>query len=348
MHFLQTNAVNLNGLLIALKTFLAANGWTVLADGTGGGGLTLEMTNGNGHSFSFASITQAQNDWSTGVSVGFNDRLLRIAYQKSNIGMAAGYTAKPADTNDMAGPFPNLWFVTDNAASYCHVVAQTGNARYAHFSFGDLNNRGLHAVNLPYAFGLYYVYWQWNPWSPANSIDYNAFIDPRSGSHHIGFYCEQSTTENIAFTGNCARVGIPNGLLDTALGFTAGAIEAPILRQLDNRNIAKDPSGVVTGHFLDFLHQYDNQGYTGGVPIFPCSIIVADVPDAAHTVVGEYPGIGQVNMDGLSPGQELDFGAEAWLAFPLKQAGTYAGMNGGISPQPITNSLNYGIAIKKA
>lgn len=347
MHFLQTNAVNLNGLLIALKNFLSANGWTVLADGTGGGGLTLEMTNGNGHSFSFASTTVAQNDYSSGVAVAFNDRLLRIAYQKSDIGMAAGYTAKTADVNDMAGPFSNIWLVTDAAATYCHVVTQIGN-RYSHFSFGDLNNRGLHAVNLPYAFGLTYIYWQWNPWSPANSSGYNAFIDPSSGNHVIGLFCEQSTTENIAFSGNCSRVGIPNGLLDPALGFTAGAIEAPILRGLANRNLSKDPSGLIGGHFLDFLHQYDNQGYTGGVPIFPCSIIVSDVAGAAHTIVGEYPGIGQVNMDGLSPGQELDFGAEQWLAFPFKQAGTYAAMNGGISPQPITNSLNYGVAIKKA
>jgi hypothetical protein len=52
MQFLQTNAIDLNGLLIAIKNFLSAHGWTVLADGTGGGGLTLEMTNANGHDFS--------------------------------------------------------------------------------------------------------------------------------------------------------------------------------------------------------------------------------------------------------------------------------------------------------
>lgn len=347
MHFLQTNAVDLNGLLIALKNFLSANGWTVLADGTGGGGLTLEMTNANGHSFKFTSRVDAQNSWATGVSVGFNDRLLAVAFQKSDIGMAAGYTTKAAETNDMAGPFSNIWLFTDNAATYCHVVTQIGN-RFSHFSFGDLNNRGLHAVNIPYAFGLYYIYWQWNPWSPANSSGYNAFIDPSAGQHNIGFFCEDAVSENIAFANNCTRVGLPDGVVDPLLGFTDGPLEAPTLRGLSNRNLSKDPSGLIGGHFLDFIHQYDNQGYTGGVPIFPCSIIVYDPAATAHTIVGEWPYIGQVNMDGLSPAQELTFAGETWIVFPLKQAGTYAAMNGGISAQPITNSLNYGIAIKKA
>jgi hypothetical protein len=97
MQFLQTNAIDLNGLLIAIKNFLSAHGWTVLADGTGGGGLTLEMTNANGHSFKFTSATVARTRYATGVAVAFNDRLLKVAFQKSDIGMAAGYTTHRAN-----------------------------------------------------------------------------------------------------------------------------------------------------------------------------------------------------------------------------------------------------------
>jgi hypothetical protein len=61
--------------------------------------------------------------------------------------MAAGYTTHYAQTNDMQRSVFERLVVTDNAATYCHVVMQTGNARYNHFSFGDLDNKGLHAVN---------------------------------------------------------------------------------------------------------------------------------------------------------------------------------------------------------
>jgi hypothetical protein len=210
MHFLQTNAVDLNGLLIALKNFLSANGWTVLADGTGGGGLTLEMTNANGHSFKFTSRVDAQAAYWTGVSVAFNDRLLQIAYQKSNIGMAAGYTVTPAESNDCSGPFSNVWLFTDAASTYCHCIMQTDNARYNHFSFGDLDNKGLHGVNIPYAMGLYYMYWPNGPNYINGNLPFNA---PNHGAHNIGMFCEDASSEVVAGTGRAIRLGVPNGFL---------------------------------------------------------------------------------------------------------------------------------------
>jgi hypothetical protein len=345
MVFLQTNAVDLNALLIALKNFLSANGWTVLADGTGGGGLTLEMTNANGHDFKFTSRVDAQVAFWTGVGVAFNDRLLQIAFQKSDIGMAAGYTTAPAETNDMSGPFSNVWLVTDAAATYCHCVLQTGNARYNHFSFGDLDNKGLHATVLPYAMGLYYFYWP----NGANYINGNLPMNnPGHGAHNIGMYCDDMVSEVLVGTGRSMRVGVPDGVVDPTLGFTDGPIEAPILRGLSSRWIRLDASGDLAGAFLDFIHQYDNQGYTGGVPIFPIPLIQRAPANGAHTQLGVVPTFGQVNMDGLSPSQQLDFAGEQWLCFPIKQKGTYEGLNGGTNPQNMTNSLNLGLAIRKA
>lgn len=344
MQFLLTNAVDLNGLLIALKNFLSAHGWTVLADGTGGGGLTLEMTNANGHSFAFSSSTNGEFDWSTGVSVAFNDRLLKCQFQKSNIGLAAGYTTREMITNDMNGPFTNIWLFTDDAATYCHCVMQTGNARFNHFSFGDLNDKGLHAIVVPYAMGLYYRYWREGLNYLTGNLPFNT---PSHGAHVVGFFCEGANTETVAATGQAIRLGLPNGLVDPALGFTAGAIEAPMLRPTSARYCRVDPSGNNVGHFLDFLFQYDNQGYTGGVPIFPATAIVRNVANTAHTIIGEFPNIGQVDMDGLSPAQELTFAGDTWIVFPLKQQGTFEATNAGINPQPMCNSWKQGIAIKK-
>jgi hypothetical protein len=145
------------------------------------------------------------------------------------------------------------------------------------------------------------------------------------------------------------RVGIPDGVVDPALGFTDGPIEyTPLVRATSHRDLStQNPAGDFYSRFLDFIHQYDNQGYTGGVPIFPPSIIVRDPADNGAYDRRRMPGIGQVNMDGISPGK-LSFAGEDWIVFPLKQKGTYEAMNGGTNPQPINNSLNLGIAIKKA
>lgn len=349
MHFLQTNAVDLNGLLVALKNFLSANGWTILADGTGGGGLALEVTNANGHSFKFSSITQNQNVYTpagAGPTV-FVERLLQIAFQKSDIGLAAGYTAKPAKVNDMTGPFSNVWLFTDDAASYCHVVMQTANARYNHFSFGDIDNKGMHAIQVPYAFGMYHVWWQWTPLYTGNNSSACAFTDFSTGSHRIGFYCEGSATEDINFASDVTRIGVPDGLLDPALGFTDGPLETQFVRPNCSRHTFPTVGGNNTGRPLDYMDHFDNQGYTGGVPIFPAPVTIKTPNDLVHTLIGEWPGIGSVNVDGLSPGQELDFAGEVWMCFPIKQYGTQAARNNGTNPQPFTNTLNYGIAVKK-
>lgn len=345
MQFLLTNAVTRNDLMVAIKNFLSAHGWTVLVDGTGAGGVTLEITNGNSHDF---KITLSDFYAATEYGVGaFSDYVLRGYFQKSDIGMAAGYTAKQAESNDCKGPFPNVWLFTDDDATYCHIVMQTANSRYNHFSFGDLNNRDLHAANLPYVMGLYHVFYRINL-VYAGSYDGNPFNWHASSSHNVGMYSEDAFSETVGGTGAAIRVGLPDGIIDPTLGFLDGAVESPLLRQTSSRYYFKDAIGDSVGRFLDMLTMYDNQGYTGGVPIFPCPIIVRNAANNAQAYVGEIPFFGQVNMDGLSPGQVLDFAGEEWIVFPLKQHGTYEAATNGISPQPVCNTLNYGIAIKKA
>jgi hypothetical protein len=273
-----------------------------------------------------------------------------MTFDRANIGGAPGYSINYSEVNDVVGPHLNVWLVTDDAATYCHVVMQTSNSRYHHFSFGNLDNRGLHALPLPYCMGLRLVYWRTNEDYSNVSADAAPINDiSATGAHYVGFFGENSdATENIDGGRRITRVGLPDGLLDPLLGFTDGIIESPLIKPNSNRRHVQTPSGDWWGTFLDHLRFYDNQGYTGGVPIFPAPIVVRNPAHNAHCYVGEYPGIGQVNMDGLAPQQVLNFAGEEWMCFPLMQMGQYEAANPGINPQLVPNSLNYGIAIRRA
>lgn len=344
MKYLATNAVDLNGLLIALKNFLSANGWTVLADGTGGGGLALELTNANGHSFKFGSTTQSKFNYTLGGN--FNDRFLNIYYQNADIGMAAGYTSEEARSNDMNGPFLNVWFFTDEGATYCHVMLQTANSRFNHFSFGDLDNKGLHAADIPYAAGLYWQYWRDQENYSNTAGNGNPFNYPQASSHFVGLFGE-GTNAQLNFNNNALRVGIPDGVLDPTLGFVDGPVESPLVRQTCTRYYDPNDIGVdSTGRLLDYFSGIDNQSHTGGVPIFPLPVVIYDGV-GANTYIGEIPTIGLVNMTGLSAGQIVSFAGEDWMVFPLKQVGVLSACKYKASPQPVCNSINYGIAVKK-
>lgn len=339
MQFQQTSAANLNELLIAVRNFLDTHGWSVTADGTGGGGLSLTMQNSLGHDFYLTSYTDARTDV---VSGAFTDRVLAVNWDKAAIGLAPGASARIAKTNDMAGPFANVWLITDDAATYCHIIAQTATSRYSHTSFGRLDPSDMHSTDIPFAVG---VYWQWwRTGTDPNNVSTNQ-NDPSDTAHEIGYFCEDSGSGTNA---NTTRIGIPDGLLDPALFFEDGALELPTLRLNSSREYGAGVSSTTPQRLLDFQRLIVNQLATGGTHISPLPVAVQGTTDSLHAFVGVFPGVGAVSMRGLAPGQILTFAGEEWIVFPLKQQGNVANANGGGQATLDCNSAFFGLAYKKA
>lgn len=328
---LNTNAVSFNAFLVALRDFLTAHSWTTLVDGTGGGGETLEMTNANSLDFKLSKTTAARTDSFTGA---FTDVLVNIAYQKSDVGATAGYHTA-AVAWDFAPSYSNLWFITDGTT--CHIIAQVSPSRYTHASFGEIDPKGLHAVRVPFCAGNSYVFW-------AQSTDYSsnegyAANYPIVGDHNIGYFFEDN---------NSFHMGIPDGLLDPALGFTDGPIISPGVKGVCSRYYDDRSGSIYANRLLDYLSNVVNHTHTGGVNLAPIPVCVYATNNADHAYIGELPGIALVNMTGLSPSQVLTFGAEEWIVFPMKQTGTIGNSNTGATPQPDPNSIMYGFAWRKA
>ena len=87
-----------------------------------------------------------------------------------------------------------------------------------------------------------------------------------------------------------------------------------------------------------------NDTTTGGVPLGAYPVFYNP---ANMTYLGQYPDVRQCNVGNLSPAQEITLGPDTWLVFPLKRRGSRDDTNYGVSPQPVVNSIEYGLAYKK-
>lgn len=331
MRFTNTSATTFADLLIAVRNHLSANGWTILVDDTGLGTPALQVTNSVGDNFLLTTSTTARTD---AVSGAFTDHNLLISYDAANFGGASGY-APAVSTNDMAAPFANVWIISDDAATFCHLICQVSVSRYSHASFGNLNNRGIHTSEVSYVVGNFWEWWR-NNVSPTESI--TSLNNPSDPDHARGF----------AFEAGRYRLGLPDGLLDPALSFTDGPIDGATARDLCIFYYTGVVNGNTQTRLLDYFGHINNQGHTGGVNIapLPCCVFDSDFTNAAY--IGDLPSVGMVNIVGLSPGQVLTFGAEEWIVFPLKQAGTFNASKAGGNPANVPNSVMYGMAYRKA
>lgn len=328
MKYLNTSAADISALLVAVRDFLSTWGWTILVDSTGLPTPILEVTNSNSHDFKLSTGITAQTMFGVGA---FNDRYLSLSYQKSDVGLAAGYSTF-VEANDMAGPYPNIWLFTDDAATYCHIIVQCSNYRYTQMSFGRLDPKGAHAINLPFVCASYYRWWR-----HTTDLNDNVHHDVESGFHAIGYFGESNL-----------RMGIPDGLLDPALDFTDGNLDIDGAGNVKNtcHRWTQRTISDTSAYLLDFFGTTQNHSHTGGVLISPLPIQIYGTGSVA-AYVGDIPGIGLVNMTGLSPGQLLTFAGETWMVFPMKQFGLNENAEGGATPIDQVNSTNHGFAVRK-
>lgn len=330
MQVQNTAAVDFNGMLTALRDFLAANGWTITSDGIAATS-TLIVQNSNGHVFRLRKTTTNQNDYYTGA---FVEQRCSLSYDLANTGGVAGTYSNETSANDMNGPYPNLWFITDDAATFCHVAVQCAPVRYGHFSFGNLDPKGLHTADISFCSALYWYYWSNRAEYANNNGRGNPFNDPYNGSHEVDY----TDGDNI--------IGIPAGLLDTTLFFNAGARNNATHLSLCDREYSKTTDTNNSARWLDFFTSVSNKAFIGGIILSPMPIVTTEGSNDVRAFIGELPAIYLVNMQGLSPGQTITFADDDYLVFPWKQFGTTEAAKYGANPLPQPNSWRYGFAYR--
>jgi len=329
MIVLQTTATDFKAMLVVVRDFLSTNGWTVITDAIAASS-SLVVRNSSGHNYRLIETRTSRTDFFTGA---FTDTTLNCQFDPGNTGGNPGGYLTTGDCNDMTGPFPSLWVFTDEAATFCHIVAQTAPVRYAHASFGKVDSKGLHTASIDYVAGTYWNYWATLE-NYTNSIgDGNPFNNPQSGTHQI---------DHIDGT---LWLGIPDGVLDPSLFFTDGHVVSQAWR-LSDREYGKNTATNNTSRWTDYFCNITNKTFTGGVILTPLPIAANPASQDVMAIVGEIPQMALVNMQGLSPGQTLVFGNDEWLVFPIKQFGLAEAAKYGSNPLPQPNSWRYGFAYR--
>lgn len=349
MSYLLTSATDVKDLLGEIRDFAVLDGWTAAYDDVLVNG-KLGLSKGVCKIAMQTGVTTRTNAIT---SVVLDDAYIRMALAESFAGGVTtyyGHTGSIVTTNgdvngvetiDLFGPMSNVWLFSNTAKTHIHVVVQSSASRFSYISFGILEDHGLNQPDVAYVAGHYYYWWP-------SSSDYTAnnnshFNYPASADHRVGFlgHPGEVGSRNI-------NIRIPDTLLDPALGFTDGTFmtRTTILPVHSRGDDAGDAYAATTGYWADFFMTIYNDVTTGGVPLTTIPLFY-DEGVVGHTYLGAYPDVRLVSINNLVAAQEIDYGAETWLAFPIKQKGEREETTFGSNPQPVCNSVNYGLAFKK-
>lgn len=362
MAYQLTSAAGWRDLLSVIRTFALANGWTSVYDQIAAKG-QMGIQKGNCR----IAMGSTRNSGDTADANTFNrtdvinggtipDAEISFALAQTLVAGTTRYwghtgslvtTATDGDrctVNDLAAAnFPNVWLFSPADGNSIVVVVQTAADRFVTFAFGELDVRGLDQPRAGFCCGASYVFWP----NQTNVADASyGPNNPGLGNNPQGMLGDSGQL-------NCF---IPTGILNTsyAHGITPPVIVAntsPGIYTSMNRQTSRSSqvSSNTAGRLMDFFMAVNNQSTTGGIPLHPLPFFLENGASESGimTWLGEIPDVRLVNLQGLSPGQEIRFASEIWTVFPWKRKGNPENMRGNVNPQAPVNTGDYGWAIKK-
>lgn len=364
MAYSLTSAASPKALLAEIVTFATAQGWTIDYDHANGSGSTeggqIALHSGNcfvaiGEPSSSRnpiavtnSILGSFNDGELGMALcsAFNSNIQYWGHTNSIV-----TTATDSDRvliNDVYGPMDEVHFFGDE--NYILVAVKCSGQRWTCFGFGNLDVQGMAAPAAGFAFANYSAWWSTSTtgisgWRHQNSV-LNSFGS--GGNNYLPSSSQGSGRKSL-------QIFIPAGLLDTAFGFAAGPVVYPWGGNPGPRSLAYTSGAESDGptgnagntHPLDFIYFMNPQPTTGGLALHAMPIFHLNDTLGLSSFLGELPGIRICKLNNLSPGAQVNYGADEYLVFPWKQKGTIAeGADPLYTGHPNTGNMGY--ALQKA
>ena len=203
-----------------------------------------------------------------------------------------------------AGPFTAYHFFLEDGAGgdpmYIHCIVEVVSGVYRHFGFGTIEK-----IN-DWTGGEYVYAHFWN--QTANNID-----NPTSVSHTCGLDAGTGTSLYDA-TLHLEDIGAQTTITDK-WGIFRGSTPGTDTAGEDRVLLL---GGARDGLWLRFLRHIQNSNLNAYVPITPIPVIYRDTSTTPDTWIwlGQQAGIGVVNMENFSSGDEITLGGETWIVFP--------------------------------
>lgn len=333
MAYVTGTAADLQSLLTAIRDFAVTQGWTVdkfVPSATVASNLLFMR---KGVCFvTMQGAIESFNDWSSGSAVSGQDTTLRVAINTANTVALTTYHGHPGSLvtsatdldktsiNDLAGPYSSYHLFADATISdHIHVVIQCAAERWQHFSFGHLDKGTLTHSGVAYASG------QARPWQPrvtggsaSSSNDYNEvatapypFVGPSSGNGQI-----------YGHAGGCQfhlPDALPNNLTNWPIVQASGSFSLLIgSNYMRPTDFPQNPYASGSSmRLLDALIMNPATQWAGNVLLWALPVLITSPSLSQLCYVGDFPNVRALNMEGMTPQQEILLGSDTWKVFPI-------------------------------
>lgn len=328
-------------LMNAVLTHAIADGWTT----TGG---NWPISKGVVRGVNWSSYTVNDPDFTALGGANRAMRILRIAIGTSpaNATANAAANATSAQAFNFERTFSNWWIFSDPGVGkpdYIHVVAQFSNGVnadcFTHFSFGEIDKHGMTHTGVAYATG--------SPKRGYQASNSTGFTGNTSSDWNSGMYSRVRT----GYTGNINQFfsptnpfsvnqlviivdptvsPLPSGwpLADTII---TGDLIWNILCNDSGSESSIAPSGRTGSnrmHWSTWPQFATPMPFSGAVSLGPLPIWLNRLFSSASQVMylGTIPGARACGMLNYVAANEVSFGADTWMIFPMLRQTAWAQM----------------------
>ncbi len=334
----------------ALKVFAAAQGWTVGKYDTASGERLLFIEQGACHvamRWDDSFTVNAYPTASLGSSSPVDDHRIRAvlgtglnnARTSADWWQQTGQTVATSENdannltvNNLAGPF-TAWYLFSNAGgTYIHAIVQTGEL-FTHMSFGVLDQGALTHGGVAYLTGTLNTWWKTaNTLDPSNfGITYNR---PASLTRYpAGNGGEFPENHGMWYAPDALPAGFP----------TLHSYQAKVSPSLSFLDKPSDTFAASWNRLLTVHALANGPTWSDVVQLFGVPLILQNTAEDQFCVPGFMPDLRLVNMEGMSPGEEIDMNGDTWKVFPQMRQTNWADVAAVMAP----SSGQFAVAYKK-
>lgn len=349
MSYETGSITNVADLIAALADFATAEGWTVSKETS-----TLLFLENGECKVTMENFSRSVTNYLNPPTNTSTDQELRSTLNTSINAASNDYHSHTGsivttDTdvdavylNDLATPIAYHFFSGDvGDPAYIHVVIQAAADRYAHMSFGMLDQGSFTHDGVPYLTAGQFEWFQESSTTDGVSTNNN---EPDNGIHagpFDGRFSLNNRNSLQIIPGDAAPAGWPATVV-TATN---------VLDVIEYRSDGMGQFSIADGCLLTRLVNEEPTAFGGRNVMLgvPCIFLGTSSPATGLCCYfGDYPNIRFVNMTGLTPGSEITIQTDTWVVFPRKRQTTYAACKGNTVPSASgASSAQMGIAYKK-
>lgn len=320
-------------LMNAVLSHAVADGW-VEAGGVGTG-WPISKGNIRGVDFDFSEVS---TDDRTGLlSVAKTERRLRLGLGTAPANATANVAENDCLIPNMEYVFSEWHIFSDpSLCDYVHVVVKFSTGTYSdvwgHFGFGELDNQGA-SGHVAYVTGIYANGYARtvNDWDDFHSELSNPFgwnwlapsqvrdmFGGRVGNRRVA-----STISNFKYLMDGSDLPIPQGsgwpLADTVIEEGFNVWMANQSSENTNTPHTRNSAFQNSTSFNYWPFYSSPQPFSGSVTLGPMPIFLCNssTPSLQMIQVGIAPNIRMCSMNGYNSGDEVTFGSETWVLFPM-------------------------------